>query len=361
LLSWTGPAGVGITSADITHEEIAFARLAADEGVDPALFRFLSDPASYEDGDHRVVLIESHLSLVFLAGNRAYKMKRSIKLDRQDYQTLESRRRNCERELALNRILSPDIYLGLAAVTRDKGGRMKWDGPGEAVEWFVVMRRLEVDQLLDHALARNAVTRDDIRALVATLGPFYAMPIGRKVSGKAVLARWSSMMRKSALSLRRSQFGLPLALVDEVLTALARFLDSQTGLLLDRADAGWIRDCHGDLRPQHVYLGPPLRLIDRLEFDERLRWCDPFEEIMDLGLECERLGAGWILPMLVDGLAAHLGARPSAPVLGFYAGTRACLRARFAIEHVRRADGDPAQWRAQAIACLELARKYAIP
>lgn len=346
-------------SADITHEGVAFAQLGAVEGVDPALFQFVSDPASYADGEHRVVLIESHMSLVFLAGDRAYKMKRSIKLDRQDYRTLESRRRNCERELALNRLLAPDIYLGLAAVTQGTDGQMHWDGPGEAIEWFVVMRRLDQHRLLDHAIAHGAVSRGDIHALIAMLGPFYATPLGKNVPGKAVLAHWSSTLGKNAQSLRRPQFGLPPDLVDEVLSALARFLDNQAGLLLARVDAGWIRDCHGDLRPQHVYLGPPLRLIDRLEFDERLRRCDPFEEIMDLGLECERLGAQWILPMLVDGLSAQLGARPAEPVLGFYAGMRACLRARFAIEHVRRANGDAAQWRAQAIACLKLARKYA--
>lgn len=298
------------------------------------------------------------MSLVFLAGDRAYKMKRSIKLDRQDYRTLESRRRNCERELALNRQLAPDIYLGLAAVTRDADGRTYWDGPGEAIEWFVVMRRLDQRRLLDHALARNAVNREDIRALIATLSPFYARPLGKNVSGKAVLAGWASGLRKDAQSLRRPQFGLPPDLVDEVLTGLARFLDDRADLLLARANAGWIRDCHGDLRPQHVYLGPPLRLIDRLEFDERLRQCDPFEEIMDLGLECERLGAEWILPMLVEGLSDQLGARPAEPVLRFYAGMRACLRARLAIEHVRRANGDAAKWRGQAIECLKLARKY---
>jgi aminoglycoside phosphotransferase family enzyme len=261
--------------------------------------------------------------------------------------------------LGLNRVLSPDIYLGLKPVIQDSKGRLHLGGTGEIVEWLVVMRRLNEERLLDHAIAEGSVTREDVENLIEALGRLYSRPLKNPPSRAEVLPAWAAMLERTARSLRRPDFGLPQDRVEEVLAEMTRFLDESSEMILERVDAGWIRDCHGDLRPQHVYLGPPLRLIDRLEFDERLRKRDPFEEIMDFGLECERMGAAWILPMLLDGLEACLGCRPDVRLLGFYAGMRASLRARFAIEHIGSERGSPAGWRERAMASLDLARKHA--
>ncbi|MBS1239828.1 MAG: hypothetical protein H6R45_534 [Proteobacteria bacterium] len=335
-------------------------RLAVNDSVDPAVLRFLLDPRRLGVGADSVTMIESHMSLVFLAGDRAYKMKKPIAFDHVDFRSLDARRTNCEREIELNRVLSPEIYLGLERITRERDGSLHLGGPGETIEWLVVMRRLDEARLLDHAIVQGSATRKDIDSLVGVLGPFYAKPLDCPASPAEVLARYQTAFGLDARSLRRPEFGLPQGLVEDVLGELARFLDDCSELIVARIDAGWIRDCHGDLRPQHVFLGPPLCLIDRLEFDENLRKCDPFEEVVDLGLECERIGAAWIQPMLLDGLEACLGSRPDERLLAFYAGMRAGLRARFAIEHIGSGRGSPAEWRERATASLELARKYAI-
>ncbi len=345
-------------SADDPGDPATPARLATDDHVDPRLLRFLLDPRSFGEGIEKVSMVESHMSLVFLAGDRAYKLKKPIAFDALDFRTLEQRRANCERELALNRALSPDIYLGLEPVTRDREDRLHLGGIGDIVEWLVVMRRLDEVRLLDHAIAAGAVSRDDIQSLTEVLGPLYARPLDSPPSCEDVMAGWADMLNRTAQSLRRPEFGLPRGEVEDVVSALARFLAEDKELIRARIDDGWIRECHGDLRPQHVYLGPPLRLIDRLEYDERLRLRDPFEEIVDFGIECERMGAPWILPMLVDGVSACLGVRPDPRLIGFYGGMRASLRARFAIEHLEGARGSPEHWKARAIASLDLARKY---
>jgi aminoglycoside phosphotransferase family enzyme len=335
------------------------ARLSDGDNLDPTLLAFLLDPRSYGEGIGEVRMVESRMSLVFLAGERAYKMKKPIAFDALDFRSLESRRSNCERELELNRILSPDVYLGLQPVTRERSGAMQLGGAGEPVEWMVVMRRLDEARLLDNAIVLGTVSRDDIASLIALLCPFYAAPLDNPPSETEVLARLSDMLDRTARSLRRPEFGLSSGRVEPLLKALAHFLENDRNLIVARSAAGWTRDCHGDLRPQHVHLGPPLRLIDRLEFDERLRHHDPFEEIVDLGLECERLGAAWILPMLLEGIGACLGVCPDQRLIGFYAGMRAGLRARFAIEHIGGTRGTPEQWRERAMASLDLAIEYA--
>lgn len=328
--------------------------------MDPELLSFLLDARNYPDRPADVALIESHMSLVFIAGDRAYKMKKPIRLDFLDYSRLANRLINCERELTLNRELAPDIYLGLVAITRDSVGRLRFGGAGEAVEWLVVMRRLDEARLLNHAIPQHKVEAGDIIALTDVLARFYSRARAVPITPDEHRNWWSEMASRNAGSLATPAFGLPQEQVHRILAAQRVFLSEQSHLLTERVSTRWIRDGHGDLRPDHVHLGPPVHVIDRLEFDETLRRCDPFDEITDLGVECERLGAVWIRPLLVDQLSVHLGHRPPEELLNFYAGMRASLRARLAIEHLRAPDtGKHAAWRVRAQACLDLAAKYA--
>lgn len=329
--------------------------------VDPALMNFLLDPASYGQPGRSLKLIESHMSFVFLIGDRAYKMKKPMKLDLLDNLTLTQRYNNCRKELTLNRVLSPDIYLDLTPVTVDQIGAFQIGGSGEPIEWLVIMRRLNEDRLLDHAIPAQTVTAQHISDLTETLGDFYRQAEIVAMDKADAIANIHSLLDRNEQSLRNPEFGLLPKFVEPILTTVRCFLNENQDLILDRAEQGWIRDCHGDLRPEHVYLGPPVRLIDRLEFNDNLRWHDPFEEIADLGLECERLGAPWIYPLLVEELTLRLGVGISKKLLSFYAGLHGCVRARLAIEHLRYQPELAEYRREQAVDCLKLVAKYACP
>ncbi len=326
--------------------------------IDPAIFKFLCDPRSYGQPHLSVDVIESHMSLVFLIGDRVYKMKKPIKLDVLNNLELAQRQENCERELALNRVLSPDIYLGVSPVTRDKNGKLQIDGEGEPVEWLVVMRRLDDDKLLDHAISAGNVSARHIADIASVLGAFYRETETVSISNTDVIARWSLRMDRNEMSLRTPEFELPIDRVETVLAALRSFLKEKSALLVARSKQEWIRDCHGDLRPEHVYLGPPVRLIDRLEFSDQLRWHDPFEEIVDLGMECERLGAPWIFPQLLEGISKELDHTPKLELIDFYAGMRGCMRARLAIEHLRHGYTDIRKWQTRAVDSLLIAANH---
>ncbi len=328
--------------------------------IDPALMNFLLDPASYGQPGGALKLIESHMSLLFLIGDRVYKMKKPMKLDLLDNLTLAQRQKNCRRELELNRAVSPDIYLDLTPVTADQQGAFKVGGAGEPVEWLVVMRRLDENLLLDHAIAAQAVTAAHISDLAEILGNFYRQAEIVAADNADVILSIQSLLDRNEQSLRNRDFGLLPDIVEPVLTAVRWFLNDRQDLILGRAEQGWIRDCHGDLRPEHVYLGPPVRLIDRLEFNDSLRQHDPFEEIADLGLECDRLGAPWIYPLLLERMTPLLGGDISKDLLGFYTGLHGCVRARLAIEHLRYQPELAEYRRKQALDGLKLAAKYAV-
>ena len=324
-------------------------------GEETAVLAFLADPVSYPGRPDRVDSIETHMSRVFLAGDRVYKLKKPVRFSFVDFTTLEARRRNCERELALNQRLAPDVYLAVQPLVRGPRGRLAFGGDGEIVEWLVVMRRLEPTRLLDQALVAGTVTPADVDALCDRLAKFYAQAARLPWSPEQWVTHWHRLVALSEDSLTDPVFGLAEAPVVALLGGLWRFLEEEAALLHERVAAGRIVDGHGDLRPEHVHLGPPLRVIDRLEFDERLRWSDPFDEASFLAVECERLGNGWVGPRLIDGLADRLGERPPRRLLGFYRGYRAALRARLSIEHLRDpAPREPARWPRQARTYLDI-------
>jgi len=316
----------------MTQDKVA--RADPLDGLKPVL-DLLSDPATYPDRPGSVRVTETHMSIVFIAGERVYKVKKPVRLGIIDFTTLEARRQNCEKELALNQRLAPGVYLEIVPIVRRSGGELALGGEGAAIEWAVVMRRLDEDRLLDHMLAQGEVRPADIERLCEVLANFYAGAPRVDIAPEQLIAKWRSGIDMVEKSLTDPIFGLPAASVSQAIKSLRDVVDKDAGLLAGRMAQGRILEGHGDLRPEHVYLGSRTLLIDCLEFDEQLRWLDPFDEAAFLGMECERLGAAWIGPQLIACLSRRLKDKPLPGLLRFYRCYRACLRASLSIEHLR--------------------------
>src|SRR5271154_1147214 len=114
---------------------------------------FLADPAAYGGRCDKVRRIDTHAASVFLAGDRALKVKRAVRFPFLDYSTLERRQRACEAELAVNAPFAPEIYRGVVPITREAGGKLAVGGAGAPVEWAVEMRRFDEKRTLDHLAA----------------------------------------------------------------------------------------------------------------------------------------------------------------------------------------------------------------
>src|SRR6266516_5564149 len=112
-----------------------------------AVFALLADPATH--GGAAVKRIDTHAASVFLAGARAFKVKRAVRFPFLDYSTLAKRKSTCEAELRINRPFAPEIYRRVVAVTREADGTLKLDGAGTAVEWAVEMHRFDENATLD--------------------------------------------------------------------------------------------------------------------------------------------------------------------------------------------------------------------
>ncbi len=312
----------------------------------------LSRPATYGAAVSTVETVETHMSWLFLAGPTVYKLKKPVVYPFLDFRTLAARERNCRDELRLNRRLAPDVYLGLSTVTREADGRLALDGTGEVVDWLVRMRRLPAGRTLDALIASGSVSEAQVDAIGDLLASFYA---GAE-RGRLTADEYVAQLRSEHAVSRRVLAGFEPALSAPLLAEVQRFLDEDSALLRARVEAGRIVDGHGDLRPEHVWLNTPPVIIDCLEFNERLRQVDPFDEITYLGLECARLGATWIGPRLRARLAVALGDAVEPRLLRFYAAYRACVRARLALAHLQdAAPREPQRWRPLARAYLRLA------
>ena len=320
---------------------------------------FLSRPDAYRTAPGEVVCRETHMSWVFLAGDRVYKLKKPVRFSYLDFSTLARREAVCRAELRLNRALAPDIYLDVLPLV-DTGEGLSIGGAGAPVDWLVLMKRLDERDMLDHRIAEPHVEITQLDRLVAVLAQFYHAANPVFLSAAVHLADWKRSLAYNRRILLDPRFGIPAGLVQRIDHAQRRFLDRRSGLIVARLRHRRIVSGHGDLRPEHIWLGDKVRIIDCLEFNPRLRVVDPFDEVAYLSLECERLGAAWVGAFIERRMKRMLRDGPAEELFTFYRCHRATLRARLAIAHLlEEHPRTPEKWPRLAATYLKLAEKSA--
>jgi aminoglycoside phosphotransferase family enzyme len=294
---------------------------------------FLSRSDSYPSGVGAVSVRETHMSWVFMAGDRVYKLKKPVRFPYLDFSTLDRRAAASRAELLLNSRLAPDVYLGVTPLTLSPRG-LTINGEGPVVEWLVVMRRLEENGALDAAMLGGRLRPAQADRIASTLAAFYRHARRVQVRPEVHLAGWSRALASHGRVLGDPRLGLPRGIVRRIDRIQQGFLARSAQLLVERVAERRIVDAHGDLRPEHIWLRDPITIIDCLEFDPKLRALDPLEEVAFLHLECERLGANWVGDRIRRRLARQLGDDPSTGLFAFYRCHRAQLRARLTIAHL---------------------------
>ena len=124
----------------------------------------LLEPSAYPHPVDRVEMVETHISWVFLAGERVYKVKKPVDLGFLDFRTLRRRRHFCREEVRLNRRLAPDTYLGMVALKGSRP-RIQIGGRGRTIEVAVEMRRLPADRMLDQLVRAGRAEAAQLRTV----------------------------------------------------------------------------------------------------------------------------------------------------------------------------------------------------
>jgi len=328
---------------------------ATSPGIAPDLLASLLDPRSYRHAPAEVTLVQTHISCVFLAGSEVFKVKKAVRFSFLDFSTLERRRHFCEEEVRLNRRLAPGVYVGVVPITRHGHG-YRVDGSGEPVEYAVHMRRLPADRLLRVVVERGEAEPQLIRRIAEKMAAFHATAdAGPEIAAGGDPAEMARILEENFANLAPFAAALEseAALEDLrllVTSALARLAPR----LRARQAAGRIRDCHGDLRPDHICCTRDLPIFDCIEFNPRFRHCDVASEMAFLAMELAFLGAPALSRALIDAYVAASGDTELAAVLPIFHAYRAQVRAMVAALTSAEPEVE-VQARARA---LEEARRY---
>lgn len=317
---------------------------------------FLQRPEVYPVPATGVSTVETHMSWVFLTDTDAWKLKKPVRNEFLDFSTPDARRRNCQVEVRLNRRLAPDVYRGVVPLTMRPPVGMEIGGNGKPLDWLVQMRRLPSDRMLDRAIVCQTVSVEDARAVGRRLAEFYITARQVPMTGPRYRARLAAEIEANRRELSRTEYALPAGLVDSVCDAQAGFL-SRNALMFDgRAEQRRIIEAHGDLRPEHICLEAVPAIIDCLEFNADLRILDSVSELSFLALECERLGAPEIGNAILGACIDETRDRPPEPLMRFYKGHQAALRAKVAIWHLKDHDSTVVgKWVSRAVQYLQVA------
>lgn len=268
----------------------------------PDLIRHLSSPSAYPHLPRTVTVSHTHASVLFFAGDLVYKVKKPVSLGFLDFSTLERRRHFCEEEVRLNRRLAPEMYLGVAPITRDAAGRVCVRGEGEAVEYAVEMRRLPADLMLDHLLDSGAAGKPEIDRIAGTLAVFHARAAtGPGVDEHGTPAAVAVHLDRNLAQVRAVAGDVPdrpradspvvsCRALDHLGAWSRRFRADHRELLQSRVTQGRIRDGHGDLHAGNICMcepgGMPV-IYDCIEFDAALRSCDVASDVAFLGMDLD--------------------------------------------------------------------------
>ncbi len=323
------------------------------------VIEFLSRADSYGDGDGPVTKIETHISVVFLVGLRAFKLKRAVKYPYLDFSTLELRRRMCDAEVAVNRRTAPDLYKGVVAVTVSESGALSIAGDGETVEWLVEMVRFDEDALFNHL----KLTPRLMGELAEAIADFHmaAKPRPQFDSYQGLEETITGNAASFAL------FGGDIvdAAVVEVLNQaqLAALRGPYGEKLKARGKAGLVRHCHGDLHLRNICLiDDRPTLFDAIEFNDTFAYIDVFYDLAFLLMDLDHRGlrrlANIILNRYLD-ITGDAGGLQCLPLLlSVRAAIRAHVSATAAGQQSNALDGE--RLAGEARSYLDLARDYLV-
>lgn len=317
------------------------------------VFALLSQPETF--GAESVEQIDTHISAVFLAGDRAFKLKRAVRLPFLDFSTLEARKQACEAELDINRRLAPALYHGLVAVIRGPDGRLTLGGRGEPVDWLVEMNRFDQDTLFDRMAQDGKLTRERIIEVTDAIARFHAEAPVRMANGGEAGLRWTIDTNATSFAAFVPAV-FDGAAADRLTERSLQALAEARALLEARRAEGRVRRCHGDLHLGNICLFDDTpTLFDAIEFSDDIACVDVLYDFAFLLMDLDQRGLRALASAAMNHYLDLSGDYGGLPALPLFLSCRAAIRA-----HVAAATGGDGK-QAEARRYLAAASAYLDP
>lgn len=347
------------------------------ESISPELIDALGEAAAYpwdESAGSGPAWVQTHISHVFLTGERVYKLRKAVDLGFLDFHSRKARNEDCLRELLLNRRLSPDVYLGIAPIVHEADGFRvgalleESDGApslAEEYEYCVVMRRLPDGRDALSLLERGELQPAHLDRVAVRLARFH-----EEQRQRSPVSFSRDEWRRCILNPVEENFrqldeneAIPRSLIDSTIGRVRAFADVHAERFERRRVAGRGVDGHGDLHLQHIWFehdDAPALLIDCIEFNDALRRIDAASEVAFLAMDLGYRGRRDLAETFLRTYAREADDFDLYPVVDFFISYRAAVRAKVAAIASEEEEIDAAQRTraaASAIRHLELGAK----
>ena len=301
---------------------------AANDPIQDEVFSFLG--ASSTHGDAEVRRCDTHAAVVFLAGDRALKVKRAVRFPFLDYSTLEKRKAACAAELDVNHRFAPALYRRIVPITREAGGELALDGKGKPVEWAVDMVRFDENRTLDHLADRGAVDEPLLSKLAVSIAAAHAD------APRADAGLWLAAL-EDYIGQNTAAFGghpdlFAAGEIDNLERRSRRTLDRLRPLLQDRGRQGLVRRGHGDLHLGNIAAldGEPI-IFDAIEFSAVIASGDVLYDLAFLLMDLAERGLKAEANVVLNGYfaaARRIEDCDALAALPFFMSMRAAIRAK---------------------------------
>lgn len=302
------------------------------------------------------VMIETHISWVFLCDQFVYKIKKPAQYSFLDFSTLEKRKYFCHREIELNKRLTDEIYLDVQEVTTISGRHFISGKNGEIIDYAVRMKKMDPDKQMDVLLMNNKVTRTDIKNLAERIAIFHKKT--DIIFQKDILdvhKKFDDLGEESDYLSKQLNANSKTIISNAVATSYS-FVQKNKTLLESRLKADFFRDCHGDLHSRNIFLLPFPQPFDCIEFNDDFRQIDVLNEIAFLCMDLDAFGREDLSDLFLtsyNNLFSSMKTEDDHKLFVYYKSYRSNIRAKVNSLRARNATDD-----AQRMAALKEADKY---
>ncbi len=318
----------------------------------------------YPQRPQQVDLVQTHISLVFIAGDDVYKIKKPVDFGFLDFTTLEKRKFYCDEELRLNRRLAPSIYLDVVPITESAQGTPSLGGPGKIIDYAVHMKKLPADRMLKILLKHNLTQAGTMDAVAKRIASFHKeAQTGGKIDEMGAISTIRHNCEENfSQTAKYVDVTIPAYQHQFIRTYDEKFLEINAALLDHRVADHRIRDGHGDLHLEHICIDKDILVFDCIEFNERFRFADVAAEVAFLTMDLDFNGYAQEAKDFAASYLKYSGDVDMQTLLNFYRCYYAFVRGKvtsFRLDQKELPDSERATIQTMATRYFDLAYTYA--
>ncbi|MDJ0842620.1 AAA family ATPase [Crocosphaera sp.] len=295
------------------------------------LIKKLQNPDSYPHTVQTPVkVIQTHISVIFLTGNYAYKIKKPVDFGFLDYSTLEKRQHFLNQELTMNQLIAPDIYVEVLPITLENN-QVKIGIKGEIIDYTLKMNQFPQDCLFINLFQAGKLEKHHLKKLGKIVAEFhkntktneYIRSFGKiEVIKQSIDENYERTEKYISIAQTQQQY-------QETKDFTDHYFEQKQNYFIQRQQEDKIRECHGDLHLKNICLwNNKIQLFDRIEFNEEFRYVDVMFDVAFTVMDLDSRNRKDLSNVFLNTYLENTGDWQGLQVLPVYLSRQAYVRAK---------------------------------